>query len=505
MTPGDYRAADEQALEELRKTGVFTPFEKEFIRHDGRRVPVLSGGALFEGSQQNGVGFVLDLTELKRAQERIRYMARHDPLTGLSNRVTLQDHMKQAITRVRGDRRQMAVLSINLDHFKRINDPLGHEVGDHFLQAVAMRLREYLRQNDSLARLGGDEFVLLLPALNGSHSAARVAQRILKALSQPFDVDGHELYGSASIGISVYPRDGTDVEMLMRAADSAMHHAKQQGRNNYQFFTAALNDAVLQRFEIERQLRQALARGEFTLHYQPQIMMESGAICGAEALLRWEPPDWVAPPVGEFIAIAEDTGLIRPIGDWVLREACRQLKYWHNIGYPDLRIAVNLSPHQFYQPNFLDTIKRILHETEVPASALGLEITETTLMHRSKDNIAALEQLNAMGVQLSVDDFGTGYSSLAYLQRFPVHALKIDQSFVRGIGTDSNDTALVKAVIAMAASLNLKVMAEGVETAHQAKFLQSHGCPVAQGFYYSKAVSAQAFSGLLQCASLMPN
>jgi diguanylate cyclase (GGDEF)-like protein/PAS domain S-box-containing protein len=505
MTPAEYRAADEQALEELRKTGTYTPFEKEFIRHDGRRVPVLSGGALFEGSQHNGVGFVLDLTELKRAQERIRYMARHDPLTGLSNRVTLQDHMKQAIPRVRGDRRQMAVLSINLDHFKRINDPLGHEVGDHFLQAVAMRLREYLRQNDSLARMGGDEFVLLLPALNGSHSAARVAQRILKALSQPFDVDGHELYGSASIGISVYPRDGTDVEMLMRAADSAMHHAKQQGRNNYQFFTAALNDAVRQRFEIERQLRQALARGEFTLHYQPQIMMESGAICGAEALLRWEPPGMVAPPVGEVIAIAEDTGLIRPIGDWVLREACRQLKYWHNIGYPDLRIAVNLSPHQFYQPNFLDTIKRILHETELPASALELEITETTLMHRSKDNIAALEQLNAMGVQLSVDDFGTGYSSLAYLQRFPVHALKIDQSFVRGIGTDSNDTALVKAVIAMAESLNLKVMAEGVETAHQAKFLQSHGCPVAQGFYYSKAVSAQAFSGLLQCASLMPN
>jgi EAL domain-containing protein (putative c-di-GMP-specific phosphodiesterase class I) len=327
----------------------------------------------------------------------------------------------------------------------------------------------------------------------------------LKALSQPFDVDGHELYGSASIGISVYPRDGTDVEMLMRAADSAMHHAKQQGRNNYQFFTPALNDAVRQRFEIERQLRQALARGEFTLHYQPQIMMESGAICGAEALLRWEPPGMVAPPVGEVIAIAEDTGLIRPIGDWVLREACRQLKYWHNNGYPDLRIAVNLSPHQFYQPNFLDTIRRILHETELPASALELEITETTLMHRSKDNIAALEQLNAMGVQLSVDDFGTGYSSLAYLQRFPVHALKIDQSFVRGIGTDSNDTALVKAVIAMAESLNLKVMAEGVETAHQAKFLQSHGCPVAQGFYYSKAVSAQAFSGLLQCASLMPN
>jgi EAL domain-containing protein (putative c-di-GMP-specific phosphodiesterase class I) len=330
-----------------------------------------------------------------------------------------------------------------------------------------------------------------------------VAHRIANTLGQPFDVDGHELHVSASIGISLYPRDGADDEVLLRTADTAMHHAKQQGRNNYQFFTTALNDATRQRFDIERQLRQALAKNELTVYYQPQIDIESGAICAAEALLRWQPSGRSAVSVGEFISIAEDTGLIRPIGEWVLREACRQLKRWHNDGYPDLQIAVNLSAHQFYQPNFSDTIRQILNETELPASALELEITETTLMKGSKDNIAALKQLSAMEIQLSVDDFGTGYSSLAYLQRFPVHALKIDQSFVRGIGTDSNDTALVTAIIAMAKGLNLKVMAEGVETAHQAEFLQSHGCPVAQGFYYSKAVSAQAFSDLLQSASYM--
>jgi diguanylate cyclase (GGDEF)-like protein/PAS domain S-box-containing protein len=500
MTAAKYRAADEQALVEARRVGIFTPLEKEFIRKDGGRVSVLVGGALFEGSQQNGVGFVLDLTEQKRAQERVSYMAHHDTLTGLANRILLQDRMKQAITHAHRNRTQMAVLFIDLDHFKHINDSLGHVVGDHLLQAVAIRLRNCLREDDSLARLGGDEFVLMLATLNGSDDAALVAQKVLNALGQPFDINGHELHVSGSIGISLYPYDGTDVEMLMRTADTAMYHAKQQGRRNYQFFTAALNDAARQRFDIERQLRQALARDEFALHYQPQIDIESGTILAAEALLRWQPSGRAAVSGGEFISIAEETGLIMPIGEWVLREACRQLKRWHNDGYPDLKIAVNLSARQFYQPNFSHTIRKILNETELPASALDLEITETTLMRSSKDNIAALKQLSAMGVQLSVDDFGTGYSSLAYLQRFPVHALKIDQSFVRGIGTDSNDTALVTAIIAMTKSLNLKVMAEGVETAHQAKFLQSHGCPVAQGFYYSKAVSARAFSDLLQSA-----
>jgi diguanylate cyclase (GGDEF)-like protein len=444
---------------------------------------------------------VLDLTELKRAHERINYITHYDTLTGLCNRTSLQDHVQKAIAHAHRNRTQVAVLFIDLDHFKRINDPLGHEVGDHFLQAVAGRLRDCLRENDSLARLGGDEFVLTLPRLDGSNGVALVAQRILNTLHQPFIVDGNELCASASIGISLYPSDGTDVEMLMRTAETAVHHAKQQGRNNYQFVTTALNEAGRRRFDIERQLRQALVQDEFTLHYQPQIDIKSGAICAAEALLRWQPDGRVAPPIGEFISIAEDTGLIRPIGEWVLREACRQMKCWHNDGYTDLRIAVNLSAHQFYQPDFSDMIRQILDETGLPASALELEITEGTLMQGSKDNIEALKQLSTMGIQLSVDDFGTGYSSLAYLQRFPVHALKIDQSFVCGICTDSNDAALVTTIIAMAKSLNLKVLAEGVETAYQAKFLQSHGCPVAQGFYYSKAVPAQAFTALLQSAS----
>lgn len=438
-----------------------------------------------------------EILERKQAEERIRYMAHYDALTGLPNRILLQDRVRQALAYAHRNRTQVALLFIDLDYFKHINDSLGHPIGDRLLQMVANRFQEYLRQGDSVARLGGDEFVLCLPLLTGSNDAALVAQKALDVLDIPFIVEGHELHVSASIGISLYPQDGTNVENLMRAADTAMYHAKEKGRNNYQFFTPALNKAAQQRLVVANQLRNALARNEFAVYYQPQIDMASGTIFSAEALLRWQKPGQAAVSCGPYISIAEETGLVLPIGEWVLRQACRQLKQWRNAGYPTLRMAVNLSPRQFYQPNFLNKIQQILDEAELPASALNLEITESLLLQRSEDNVAALNQLSSMGMQLSVDDFGTGYSSLAYLQRFPVHAIKIDQSFVRGIGRDSNHTALVAAIIAMANSLELKVLAEGVETSQQRTFLMAHGCPAAQGFYYSEAVPAEEFIKIL--------
>jgi diguanylate cyclase (GGDEF)-like protein len=438
-----------------------------------------------------------EIIERKQAEERIRYMAHYDALTGLANRVLLQDRVRQALAYANRNWTQVALLFIDLDSFKHINDSLGHPVGDHLLQLVAHRFQESRRQGDSVARLGGDEFVLCLPLLSGSNDAALVAQKALDMLDIPFIVEGHELHVSASIGISLYPDDGTTVESLMRAADTAMYYAKEKGRNNYQFFTPALNNAAQYRLVVANRLRNALARNEFAVYYQPQVDMASGTIFSAEALLRWQQPGQAAVSCGPYISIAEDTGLVLPIGEWVLRQACQQLKEWHNAGYPELHIAVNLSARQFYQPNFLNMIKQILDEAELPANALDLEITESLLLQRSEDNVAALNQLSSMGMQLSVDDFGTGYSSLAYLQRFPVDAIKIDQSFVRGIGRDSNHTALVAAIIAMANSLQLKVLAEGVETSQQRTFLMSHGCPSAQGYYYSEAIPAEEFSKIL--------
>ncbi|MDQ1835093.1 bifunctional diguanylate cyclase/phosphodiesterase [Massilia scottii] len=497
ITPLQYDAADEHALEELRTTGRCTPYEKEYLRKDGSRIPVLISSALFEGPQQEGVSFVLDLSERKLADERIHHMADHDALTGLPNRTLLQDRMHQAIAFAHRNRRRVAILFIDLDYFKNINDSLGHHIGDHVLKMAAMRLQQCLREGDSVARLGGDEFVLILPLPGDSSDAARVAQKALDSLAQPFSVGLNQLHLGGSIGISLYPDDGLDVDALMRAADTAMYHAKEMGRGNFKFFTAELNRAVQQRLDVGQRLRQALAQDEFILHYQPQVEMESGIIFSAEALLRWQPPGKQPISCGDFIGNAEESGLIVPIGEWVLRQACRQLKTWRDAGHPKLKMAVNLSPRQLEQANFCSLVGQILNEAGIPATALELEITESILMQRSEYNLAMLTRLSDMGIQLSVDDFGTGYSSLAYLQRFPVHSLKIDQSFVRDIGKDQNDTALVTAIIAMAASLRLGVIAEGVENLQQTQFLLAHGCHAAQGYYYSKAVPADTFTELI--------
>ena len=505
MTPPEYHGADEQAIEELRSTGICTPFEKEYIRKDGSRAPVLVGAAMIEGSRDQMVCFVLDLSARKQAEEQMRHMANHDALTGLPNRVLFQERMKLAIAYAQRNHSGMAVLFIDLDYFKHINDSLGHHVGDVVLQMTAMRLQKCLREGDSVARLGGDEFVLSLPWLDDSSDAAQAAQKVLETLTQPFIVEGHELHVNASIGISLYPDDGTDVETLMRTADTAMYHAKEMGRGNFQFFTPSLNVATQQRLLVGARLRQALAQNEFVLYYQPQVNMQCGKIFSAEALLRWQPSGTQAISCGAFIGHAEESGLIMPIGEWALRQACRQLKIWHDAGHPELKVAVNLSTRQLEQGHFCSLIAQILEETGICASALELEITESILMQHTEANLAKLTELSDMGIQLSVDDFGTGYSSLSYLQRFPVQSLKIDQSFVRGIGTNPNDTALVTAIIAMATSLHLKVIAEGVETLQQAEFLLAHDCTAAQGFYYSKAVPAETLLGLLASNSTLKN
>ncbi|OWW18696.1 hypothetical protein AYR66_03730 [Noviherbaspirillum denitrificans] len=441
--------------------------------------------------------------ERKQAEHRISYMAHHDTLTGLPNRALLLDRLRQAVAQSQRIAKAVAVMFIDLDDFKHINDSLGHQVGDQLLQMVAGRLQLCLRRGDTLARLGGDEFVLVLPAVEDDHAAASVAQKILDELRSTFYVGNHELHAGCSIGISLYPDDGEDADTLMRAADTAMYHAKGKGRGNYQFFMQSLNVAAQYRLAIANQLRQAIARGEFSLHYQPQVDMERGRIVSTEALLRWLQPDRGFIPPADFIPIAEETGLITQIGEWVLREACLQLRRWREAGHVDLCMAVNLSARQLLIPDFAGSVERILLETGVPAAALELEITENFLMHPSEENIGLLTQLSDMGVQLSVDDFGTGYSSLSYLKRFPIDALKIDQSFVRGIGQAQHDAAITNAIIAMAHSLNLKVIAEGVETAEQAAFLRARQCVFAQGYYYSKPVPPEAFTELLHRQPLL--
>jgi diguanylate cyclase (GGDEF)-like protein/PAS domain S-box-containing protein len=490
-----FRVNDFQALA-ARKA---LEFEETAPQDDGLHVYISSKCPLYDaaGNAYAVCGISTDITEHKRAAERIRHLAHHDALTGLPNRMLFQDRVSQAIAQAHRSRRQVAVLFVDLDHFKDINDSLGHEAGDRLLRLAGERLERCLREGDSVARQGGDEFVISLPALGSDNDALAVAGKVLDTLRAPFLVNGNELHVSASIGISLYPADGDTADALMRAADAAMYHAKDRGRDNYQFFLPALNAAAQHRLAIANRLYQALPRNEFVLHYQPQLDLESGRILSAEALVRWQPPDSGLILPGEFIKVAEETGLIVPLGEWVLREACAQLKRWRRAGHPELSVAVNLSPRQLRRPGFHELAARVLREEGVIPAALQLEITEGLLMLESPENLAALEQLAAMGVRLAVDDFGTRYSSLAYLQRFPIHVLKIDRSFVSGIGEDTNDTAIVTAIIAMAESLRLDVIAEGVESAEQAAFLKSRGCRVAQGFYYSKAVPADSFTELL--------
>jgi diguanylate cyclase (GGDEF)-like protein len=429
---------------------------------------------------------------------QMAHSAEHDFLTGLPNRMLLNDRVGQAIALARRHTRKVAVLFLDLDGFKHINDSLGHPVGDKLLRSVAKRLVDCIRGSDSVSRQGGDEFVVLLLDLEHAEDAAVTARRILEAVALPHCIDQHDLHVTASIGVSVYPDDGLDADTLIKNADTAMYQAKENGRRSFQFFKPAMNVRAVERQFIEEGLRRALERRELVLHYQPKVNLMTGAIAGAEALLRWTHPTRGLIAPADFIPVAEECGLILPIGAWVLREACAQARTWMNAGLPVTSMAVNVSAMEFRDKNFLDGLFAILRETGLDPRFLELELTESVLMKRAEFTASILQTLRKRGVQVAVDDFGTGYSSLSYLRKFPVDALKIDQSFVRQISTSGDDTTIVKAIIGMARSLKLRVIAEGVETLEEVAFLRAYRCEEAQGYYFSRPVPPQQFTVLLR-------
>ena len=451
--------------------------------------------------QQNKISHYIcvgaDITERKNAEQRIENMAYYDALTNLPNRVMLKDRLAQALPLARREQFSLAVMMIDLDRFKTINDSLGHHVGDQLLRQVAGRLLECVRKVDTISRMGGDEFVAVL--LNADFDgAARVAQRMLDYLGEPYDIDGHRIYSTPSIGISIFPNDGEDGEALIKQADVAMYHAKDFGRNNYQFFTTDMNQSVLERMSLERGLREALERNELVLHYQPQLDTVSGRILGAEALLRWNHPEKGLIQPKRFISVAEDSGLIVPIGDWVIREVCRQIRAWQDDGLDVCRISINLAARQLRELALVDTIRTALEENSVSPHLLEFEVTESTLMVDSAIADRHLQELDDLGVELSIDDFGIGYSSLSYLKRFPFDRLKIDRSFVQDLPSPDGEAVIISAVIGLSRNLKMLVVAEGVETEEQLDLLQTLGCSAAQGFLFSKPLSSERFAAFLR-------
>jgi diguanylate cyclase (GGDEF)-like protein len=436
--------------------------------------------------------------ERKRYQVQLEHQANYDALTGLPNRNLLHDRLKQSVYAQRMPR-AVAVVFIDLDHFKFVNDSLGHSIGDKLLQGMAHRLSTVLRDGDTVARLGGDEFVLILNDQSNEEMIYRAMQRITATLAEPIDVDGKELVVTCSAGISLYPQDGPDVDTLLKNADAAMYRAKEHGRNNFQFYTAEMNERVNERLALENALRRAIERKEFLLHYQQRVDLKTGAIVGAEALVRWLHPEWGVVRPARFIPLAEETGLIVPIGEFVLREACRQVRAWLDAGLKPGVVSVNLSARQFRQEGLVRLVSRVLEETGVDPSYLEMELTESTVMHSVEAAIATLQGLKSLGVSLSVDDFGTGYSSLAYLKNLPIDKLKIDRSFVRDIGNgdDGGEGILAQAIISLGHNLHLHVVAEGVETDAQVRFLRRHKCDEVQGFFYGEPVEPAAHAKLL--------
>jgi len=430
---------------------------------------------------------------------QLEHQANYDALTGLPNRNLLYDRLRQAVYSQRMPH-PMAVVFIDLDHFKFVNDSLGHGVGDRLLKGMAERLRSVLREGDTVARLGGDEFVVILNDQSSEDVIFRAVQRISAKISEPMTIDGKELYVTCSAGISMYPQDGPDVETLLRNADAAMYRAKDHGRNNFQFYTSEMNERINERLMLENALRRALERNEFLLNYQQKVDLRTGAVCGAEALVRWNHPELGLLRPERFIPLAEETGLILPVGEWVIRETCRQVRAWLDAGLKPGLVSVNLSARQFRQDGLVRIVSRILEETGVDPSSLELELTESTVMHNVATGIATLHGLKSLGVALSVDDFGTGYSSLSYLKDLPIDVLKIDRSFVRdiGAGEGADEGVLAQAIISLAHSLHLKVIAEGVETDAQLRFLKRHGCDQGQGFFYGEPVAPEGFARLLE-------
>ncbi|GGC02546.1 EAL domain-containing protein [Pseudoduganella buxea] len=440
------------------------------------------------GTVTHYVGVFSDITQLKQSQDKLDHMAHHDPLTQLPNRSLFNDRLQHAIDRAGRAGEQLALLFIDLDRFKNVNDTLGHHVGDELLQQVARALASHLREGDTLARLGGDEFVVLLEDIDGQYGASLVAQKLVEMFEQPFLVAGHELFVTCSAGVSLYPADAADLNILIRNADVAMYQAKARGRNGYRFYAPEMSGEGVARLHLETYLRRSIEKDEIFLHYQPQVEIDTGRLTGVEALVRWNHPELGLVPPFRFIPLAEDTGFINQLGQWVLHEACRQMVRWQEAGLEVPKIAVNLSVRQFERGTIVGMVGEILRETGLAPHRLQLEVTESVIMNTG-DALAFINDLHAIGVSLAIDDFGTGYSSLAYLKQMPVQTLKIDRSFIKDISTDANDEAIVIAIIQLGKSMNLSVIAEGVETEQQAAFLARHGCNLAQGYYYSRPVT----------------
>jgi diguanylate cyclase (GGDEF)-like protein/PAS domain S-box-containing protein len=492
LKPEDREAAVAKLLERQNLTN----YEICLRRKDGSSVWVLESENLVEGPDGRLSvieGTAIDITERKRAEEQVKHLAFHDPLTNLPNRLLFNDRLTLAVAQAHRHNQKLAVLFLDLDRFKVINDSLGHSVGDELLRQIAERIQEYVREGDTVARLGGDEFTLLVPGITAEEDAAKIARKICEAVHDPFWVDGRELFVTTSLGVSVYPSDGHDAETLVRNADSAMYRAKEQGRDNYQLYTPAMNAKAIERLSLESRLRQAVANDELELHFQPFIDLRTAELIGAEALVRWRHPELGLIPPGDFIPIAELSGLIIPIGEWVLRTACAEARKWHESGFPHLTVSVNLSSRQFQQTDLISQVTHALAESGLDADKLDLEITESNAMQNAEHSINTLWGLKKLGVRISMDDFGTGYSSLNYLKRFPIDRIKLDQSFVRDLPSDKDDAAIAMAVIAMGRSLELIVIAEGVETEEQLSFLRNHNCDQLQGFLLSRPLPAEAF------------
>jgi diguanylate cyclase (GGDEF)-like protein/PAS domain S-box-containing protein len=445
------------------------------------------------------VGITSDLSQLKQSEIRLEHLAHYDPLTDLPNRLLVLSHLSHALSQAQRHHNHVGVLYIDLDRFKNVNDSLGYPIGDELLVTLAERLTMHMRSEDMLARIGGDEFLLVLDRIEGPEDAAMVSRSLLELLTQPFVLSGEqEIFIGASIGISVFPNDGSNADQLIQYADAAMHQAKQQGRNNYLFYTEALTLASGEHLELETRLRHAINADQLRVYYQPQIDIATGRIIGAEALVRWQDPEHGLISPANFIPLAEETGLIGIIGEWILKKACMQGMHWIEAGLPFMTMAVNLSPHQFQRGNIVDVVSRVLAETGFPADRLELELTESALMQQEENAVKMLHLLRAQNIRLAIDDFGTGYSSLAYLKRFPLDVLKIDKSFVDDIPFHQDDMEIAATIIAMGHSLGFKVLAEGVETTEQLNFLQAKGCDMYQGYLTSPPVPAEEFENILR-------